>query len=130
MATMYPGKGVQLTLANSTYPKEPVWLSMRTPDPVIPDSSSSLGIATNAGLATELNVVFDSAPTTTAFDVMYASEPDFSNEYILESIPATTDVLYTWTTQAIRMSGFIRVTNTGTADINEVWAQQTSATFG
>lgn len=128
MATMYPGKGVQLTLASSN-PQEPVWLSMRTPDPVIPDDDYSMGIAVNAGLATDINVLFDAAPTTDAFDVMYDVNPDFSTEYILESVPATTDTAYTWTT-LVRLSGFIRIQNKGTADINEVWAQQTAATWG
>lgn len=129
MATLYPGIGLQLPLASSN-PQEPVWLSMRTPDYVIPNDEYSIGVAVNAGLSTELNVRFDAAPTTDAFDVLYDVNPDFATEYILESIPATADTVYTWTTQNIRLSGFIRIQNKGTADINEVWVQQTSATVG
>lgn len=128
MATLYPGKGIQLALASSNA-QEPVWLSMRTPDYVIPDDEYTVGMPVNAGIATDINVLFDAAPTTDAFDVMYDVNPDFSTEYILESVPATTDTVYTWTT-SVRLSGFIRVQNKGTADINEVWLQQTSATFG
>lgn len=128
MATMFPGKGVQLPLASSNA-QEPVWASMRTPTYVIPDDSYSMGVAVNAGVQTDINVLFASAPTTDAFDVMYDVNPDFSTQYILESVPATTDTAYTWTTN-VRLSGFIRVQNKGTANINEVWLQQTAAYFG
>lgn len=128
MATMFPGKGVQLPLASSNA-QEPVWASMRTPTYVIPDDSYSMGVAVNAGVQTDINVLFASAPTTDAFDVMYDVNPDFSTQYILESVPATADTAYTWTTN-VRLSGFIRVQNKGTADINKVWLQQTAAYFG
>lgn len=129
MATLYPGKGLRLPLASSNA-QEPVWASMRTATYVIPDDSYSIGVPCNAGLAYEFNVQFASAPTTDAFDVMYDVTPDFATQYILESVPATTDTVYTWTTDGIRLSGFIRIQNKGTANVNNVWVQETSATFG
>ena len=130
MATgLYPGKGLQLTLASAN-PQEPVWLSMRTPDPVIPDSDSSMGIAVNAGLNTSINVLFDAAPAGTAFSVMYDIDPTFANEYALDTVAAVAlQTLYTWSTDGlILLTGFIRITNSGGQDINEVWIQQTATT--
>lgn len=124
MATMYPGKGIPLYLASSN-PREPVWLSPGVADPLIPDTDSSIGIAVNPGCQTDINVLFDGAPAGTAFNVMYDIDPTFANEYILEAVPATADDLYTFTTQNIRLSGFVRITNLGGGDIQGAWLQQT-----
>lgn len=132
MATgLYPGKGVQLYLASSN-PQEPVWLSMRNADPVIPDDDYSIGKAVNAGLTTSISVLFDVAPTTDAFDVLYAISPDFTDEYILQSVAAAaSQTLYTWATNGlIELDGFIRIQNKGTADINEAYLQQRAVTTG
>lgn len=124
MATLYPGKGLRLGLASSN-PQEPVWLGMREQDYTIPDGESSLGVAVNAGVNTELNVLFDAAPSGTAFNVMYDIDPAFGNEYILEAVTASSDTLYTFTTvNFAQLSGFVRITNDGGQDINEVWVQQ------
>lgn len=124
MATMYPGKGIPMYLASSN-PREPVWLSAGVADPVIPDTDSSIGIAVNPGCQTDINVLFDAAPAGTAFNVMYDIDPSFGDEYILEAVAASADTLYTFTTQNIRLSGFIRITNAGGQDINGAWLQQT-----
>lgn len=129
MATgLYPGKGTPLYLASSN-PREPVWIAMREADPVIPDGESSIGIAVNAGIATDINVLFNAAPSGTAFNVMYDIDPTFTNEYVLQAVAAGSDVLYTWTTNS-ELSGFIRITNDGGQDINEAYAQQRTANFG
>jgi hypothetical protein len=122
--TMYPGKGQPMYLASSN-PREPVWLSPGVADTVIPDTDSSIGIAVNPGCQTDVNVLFDAAPAGTAFNVMYDIDPAFGDEYILEAIAATADTLYTFSTQNIRLSGFIRITNAGGQDINGAWLQQT-----
>lgn len=130
MATgMYPGKGKQLYLASSN-PQEPVWLGMREPDPVIPNGENSLGIAVNAGLTTSLNVLFDAAPSGTAFSIMYDIDPDFGNEYALDTVAAVAlQTLYTWSTDGmIELDGFIRVANSGGQDINEAYCQQRAVT--
>lgn len=129
MATgLYPGKGARLPLASAN-PQEPVWASMRTPDYVIPTTDSSMGIAVNAGLNTTVNVLFDAAPAGTAFSVMYDIDPTFANEYALSAVAASAATLYTWSTDGlILLAGFIRITNSGGQDINEVWAQQTART--
>lgn len=124
MGNMYPGKGTPLYLASADG-REPVWLSPGVADPVIPDTDSSIGIAVNPGCQTDINVLFDGGPAGTAFNVMYAIEPDFASEYILEAVAATADTLYTFTTQNIRLSGFIRIMNTGGVQINGAWLQQT-----
>lgn len=121
--TLYPGKGLQLGLAGSN-PQEPVWTAMRTKDFVIPDGESSLGIAVNPGFNVELNVLFDAAPSGTAFNVMYDISPDFANEYVLEAVAASADTLYTFTTvDFTQLSGFIRLTNDGGQDC-QAWIQQ------
>lgn len=130
MATgMYPGKGQQLYLASSGNPREPVWLSMRTPDPVIPDNRVSLGIPANPGIATDLNILFASIPPD-PFTIEYDIDPTFATAYIIQTItPNVTDKLYTWSTNS-ELSGFLRINNTGGVSINEAYAQQRTANFG
>ncbi len=128
MATAYPGKGVQLWLASSNV-REPVWLGPREADPVIPSASSSVGVAVNGGMQTDVNVVFAAAPAGTAFNVMYSTDPTFSDEMVLQAVAATADTTYVWTTN-VRLSGFIRITNDGGQDILSAWLQQTAAYFG
>jgi len=122
---MYPGKGIPLYRASSGSAREPVWLTPGNGDPTIPSASSSIGVPVNPGCQTDVNVLFAAAPAGTAFNVMYDINPTFANEYILEAIAATADTLYTFTTQNIRLSGFIRITNAGGQDINGAWLQQT-----
>lgn len=125
MATMYPGKGIPLYLASSGSAREPVWLSPGVADPTIPTARSSIGIAVNPGCQTDVNVLFAAAPAGTAFNVMYDIDPAFGDEYILEAVAASADTLYTFTTQNIRLSGFIRITNAGGQSIEGAWLQQT-----
>ncbi len=132
MATgMYPGIGQQLYLASSN-PREPVWLGMREPDPVIPSGSESLGIPLNAGLTTGVNVLFDAAPAGTAFSIMYDIDPTFVNEYALDTVAAVAlQTLYTWVTDGmIELDGFIRIANSGGQDIIEAYCQQRATTWG
>lgn len=124
VGTMYPGQGIPMYLASSN-PREPVWTAPGVADPVIPDGESSIGIAVNPGCQTDVNVLFNAAPTGTAFNVMYDIDPTFANEYILEAVTASADTLYTFTTQNIRLSGFIRITNAGGEDITKALLQQT-----
>lgn len=122
--TMYPGKGQPLYLASSN-PREPVWESAGVGEATIPSGSSSIGIAVNPGCQTDVNVLFAAAPAGTAFNVMYDIDPAFGDEYILEAVAASADTLYTFTTQNIRLSGFIRITNAGGQNITGAWLQQT-----
>lgn len=131
MATMFPGKGQQLYLASSNA-QEPVWASMRTYTAVIPDGSFSLGQAVNPSMATDINVEFASAPAATAFEIRYDVNPDFSTEYVLDTVAASgAQTTYTWSTaDNIRLSGFLRIKNTGGQNISGAWLQETSATVG
>lgn len=128
---MYPGLGFQLYLASSD-PREPVWLSPRTPDPVIPDGEKSLGIAVNAGMTTSINAIFDAAPTGTAFNVLFDVDPTFANEYVLQAIAAVAlQTLYSFSTNGlIPLTGFIRLGNEGGEDLNECYLQQLAVTVG
>jgi len=131
MATgLYVGIGTPLYRANATYPREPVWSAMSTADPVIPNASSSVGKAVNAGLTTGINVQFAAAPAGTAFSVMYDVDDDFGNEYALSTVAAVGgQKVYTWATDGlVLLSGFIRITNSGGQNINEAYLQQTAST--
>ncbi len=125
---MYPGLGAKMYRASSN-PQEPVWLGMREADPVIPDTESSIGFPLNGGVTTSLNVLFDSAPTGTAFNVMYDIDPTFANEYALQAVAAAVgQTLYTWSTsQMVELDGFIRITNAGGQDISRAYIQQRAA---
>lgn len=126
------GNGVGLNLyraaSGSSY-REPVWAGMRNPQEIIPDGESSVGFALNAGMATDLNVVFAAAPAGTAFTIYYSTTPDFASEYILDAITATADTTYTWTTNS-RLSGFIRLLNGGGQNITSAKVNQTLRTVG
>ncbi len=125
MGTMFLGKGTPLYLASSD-PREPVWESAGVQEATIPSSSSSIGIAVNAGCQLDINVIFGTAPAGTAVNVMYAALPTFTGEYVLSALPAVAlQTTYTFTTQNIRLSGFIRITNAGGQDITGAWLQQT-----
>lgn len=133
MATgLYPGKGQQLYRASDSNAREPIWLGMREPDPVIPDAKHSLGIALNAGLNTELNALYAAAPAGTAFSVMYDIDPTFANEYALDTVAAVAlQTLYTWTTANLtQLSGFVRIANSGGQNITEAYGQQKGVTTG
>lgn len=129
---LYPGIGQQLYRANDNFPLEIKWLSMRTPDPVIPNNKSSVPIAVNAGLNVEINAVYASAPTTNAFEIYYATGLDtIADAYVLDTVAATTDKTYTWTTSDLtQLSGIIWVKNIGTASINLLYVQQKARTTG
>lgn len=125
MATMYPGRGASLYLASSNA-REPVWESAGVAEATIPSGSSSIGIPVNPGCQTDINILFGTAPAGTAANVMYDIQPDFSTEYVLSALPAVAlQKVYTFTTQNIRLSGFIRITNAGGQDITGAWLQQT-----
>lgn len=126
MATgLYPGQGAVMALASSN-PQEPVWASMRTPTIVIPSGSSSVGFAVNAGLTTSINVLFATAPSGTAFNVMYDVSPTFATEYVLSAVAAVAlQKAYTWSTDGlIELDGFIRITNAGGQNITKATIQQ------
>lgn len=129
---LYPGIGQPLYLANSSFPREPVWIGMGEADPVIPDDEVSIPIALNAGLNTEINVIYDSAPTTDAFEILYAIGIDeMAKAYVLDTVAATTDTTYTWTTSNLtQLSGLIWIHNIGTADITAAFCQQKARTTG
>ena len=129
MATNYVGKGTPLYLASTGSVREPVWTGMGVADPAIPTARSSIGIAVNNNLATDINVTFAAAPAGTAFSVMYDTDPSFADEYALSAVAATADTTYTWTTNN-RLSGFIRITNSGGQTMEGAWLQGTGATYG
>lgn len=124
----YPGLGRPLYLANTTFPQEPVWTAMRTADPVIPDDDYSIPFPLNPGIQTVISVIFDSAPTTDAFDVLVSPKGDMSDEYIIESVAASTDTFYQWVS-SVTLTGVCRIQNKGTADIDEAYAQSLVTTF-
>lgn len=127
---LYPGKGVKLPLASSN-PQEPVWASMRVATYVIPSASFSMGTPLNAGLTTSMNALFASAPAGTAIEVYYDIGPTFATEYLLDSIAASADRVYTWSTQSgYELDGFIRFKNTGGQNISEIYIQQRARTDG
>jgi hypothetical protein len=133
MATgLYPGIGTPLYGANASYPREPVWTGMREADPVIPNASSSVGKALNAGLTTAINVQFAAAPAGTAFSIMYDVDDDVANEYALDTVAAVAlQKVYTWSTDGlIQLDGFIRITNSGGQNINEAYLQQRATMEG
>ena len=127
---LYPGKGVKLPLASSN-PQEPVWASMRVATYVIPSASFSMGTPLNAGLTTSMNALFASAPSGTAIEIYYDIGPTFATEYLLDSITAAADRVYTWSTQSgYELDGFIRFKNTGGQNISEIYIQQRARTDG
>lgn len=130
MATgLYPGSGTPMYLASSN-PQEPAWTGMRNPTEVIPNASSSIGMPTNAGLNVALTVRFAAAPAGTAFSVMFADNPSFTDEYQLDTVAAVAlQEVYTWSTsENILLPGFIRITNSGGENITSVYGQQIVST--
>ncbi len=128
MTGLFPSIGLKLPLASSNA-QEPVWASMRNATYTIPSGSFSMGTACNAGLATSLNILYGTAPSGTAFEVRYDVQPDFSTEYVLDSIASVaTQKAYTWsTTNLTPLTGFIRIKNTGGQDITAAYIQQTGS---
>ena len=124
MATgMFPGKGSPMYRASSTA-NEPVWTAMRTAAVTIPDGSSSVGFALNAGITTSINVLYATAPSGTAFNVMYADNNLFTNEYVYKAVASVaSQKLYTYSV-ADELDGFFRITNSGSQTINEAYLQQ------
>lgn len=122
---MYPGIGQALYRASSNT-QEPVFPLTQT----IPNSSSSMGWAVNAGITTSLNVRYGTVPTGTAFSVMYDVQPDFSTEYALDTVASVAlQKVYTWSTNGmIELDGFIRITNSGGQDITSSFIQQRATT--
>lgn len=132
MATgLYPGIGLKLPKASSNA-QEPVWASMRTPTYTIASGSYSIGEPLNAGITTSLNVLYGTAPSGTAFEIRYDVQPDFSTEYVLDTVAAVgSQKSYTWSTaDVIELDGFIRIKNTGSQDITAAYVQQRAANFG
>lgn len=131
MATgLYPGRGQQLYKASSNA-QEPAY-SAGAQVATIPSGSSSLGLAVNAGLTTSINVLYGTAPTGTAFNVMYDINPTFATEYVLSAVASVaSQKVYTWSTDGmIELDGFIRITNAGGQDITGAWLQQRAAMVG
>lgn len=126
MATgLYAALGKPLWLASSNA-QEPVWAGMRDPTEAIPDGSYSIGMPLNAGITTSLNVLYGTAPASTAFEVRYSISPAFTDEYVLDSVTAVaSQKTYTWSTsQGIELDGFIRIKNTGGQTITAAYGQQ------
>jgi len=120
----YPGLGAKLYRASSN-PLEPAFPETQT----IPSGSSSMAFPTNGGVMTSLNVHFSTAPSGTAFNVMFSDVPAMTDEYVLEAIPAVALAkLYTWSTGMLELDGFIRVTNAGGQDIDRSSIQQRAKT--
>jgi len=128
MTGNFPGIGLKLPLALSNA-QEPVWASMRTATYTIPSGSFSMGIAANSGLATSFNVLFGTAPAGTAFEIRYDINPDFSTEYVLDTVAASgTNKAYTWSVTTLSaLDGFIRIKNTGGQDVTAAYVQQTAS---
>ncbi len=124
---LYPGVGAPMYRANDNFLQEPKWLSMRVADPVIPDDKYSVPAPLNVGIKTIISVIFDTAPTTDAFEIWVSLKGDMSDEYIVASIPATTDTTYQWTSTAY-LTGCARIRNKGTADILEAFIQPLATT--
>lgn len=115
MATgLYPGLGLALPLASADA-QEPVWASMRTATYTIPDGSFSMGVPLNAGITTSVNVVYGTAPASTAFEVRYDAVPTQATEYVYASVSAVaSQKVYTWSPAAgVELDGFLRIKNTG-----------------
>lgn len=136
MATgLYPGKGSQLYKASSNA-QEPAWdtsTQPSTPVATIPSGSSSLGVPLNAGLTTSVNVLYGgTAPSGTAFNIMYDVDPTFATEYVYQAVASvSSQKVYTWSTAGmVELDGFIRITNAGSQDITKAWVQQRAATVG
>jgi len=117
----YPGIGFKLLRVSAT-PPEPYQANTYT----IPSGSSSVGMAVNPGIVTDLNVVYGTAPAGTAFNIMYDVDNTFATEYILDTVAAVAlQKVYTWSTaDMIRLSGFIRITNAGGQNITAAYIQQ------
>lgn len=122
--TVYPGIGAPLYLASSNV-QEPVWPNTQT----IPSGSSSMGFPLNGGVMTSLNVHYSTAPSGTAFNVMYADNPSFTDEYVLQAIAAVAlQKTYTFSTGMLELDGFIRITNAGGQNIDRASIQQRATT--
>lgn len=116
----YPGIGAPLYRASSN-PQEPVHPNTQT----IPTTASSMAFPLNGGEMTSLNVHFASAPSGTAFNIMYSDVPAMTDEYVLQAIPAVAlQLLYTWSTGMLELDGFIRITNAGGVSIDRASIQQ------
>lgn len=129
---LYPGRGLKLALASSNA-QEPVWASPRVATYVIPSGSFSMGVPLNAGLTTSMNALFASAPSGTALEIYYDIGPSFATEYLLESITAGADRVYTWSTvDGVELDGHIRFKNTsgGSVALSEIYIQQRARTTG
>jgi len=124
MATAYPGSGRSLYLASSN-PLEPVY----PVDPIIPNGDYSMGEPLNDAMGgASLQVVFDAAPGV-ATDIEYDTDPTFLNPMVIDTIPASADVVGVWTTSVL-LPGFIRVSNTSGEQINSVVVQKVVANYG
>ncbi len=116
----YPGIGAKLYLASSN-PLEPVFPETQT----IPSGSSSMAFPLNGGEMTSFNVHFATAPSGTAFNIMYSDVPAMTDEYVLAAISAIAlTKLYTWSTGMLELDGFVRITNAGGQNIDRASIQQ------
>ena len=122
--TMYPGIGAKLYKASSN-PQEPVWPETQT----IPSGSSSMAFPVNGGVMTTFNVHFGTAPSGTAFNIMYSDVPAMTDEYVIQAIATVgSQKLYTWSTGMLELDGFLRITNAGGQDIDRASIQQRATT--
>ena len=116
---LYPGIGNQLRRSDSP----PTQLQPLTY--TIPTTKSSEPVSMTPAMTGTFNVLFGTAPSGTAFNVMYDISNAMTNEYVLQAVPAVaSQTLYTWSTsQFIDLSGFIRITNAGGQDITACYVQ-------
>ncbi len=130
---LYPGKGLPLYKASSN-PQEPAWQSGVYPsagDPTIPTTGSSIGVPLNAGITTSFNVIFGgTAPSGTAFNVMYDVVPTFATEYVYHAVTSvSSQKVYTYSISE-ELDGFVRITNAGGQSITGAWVQQRARSVG
>jgi len=134
MATgLYPGIGKKLYLASSNA-QEPAWQSGVYPsagDPTIPSGSNSMGVPLNAGITTSFNVLYGTtAPSGTAFNLMYSTQPDFSNEYVYKAVTSVaSQKTYYWSISE-ELDGFMRIANAGSQNITAASVQQRATNVG
>lgn len=132
MAVAYPAPGRLLSQATYSGSAPPLitYPSMRHAQPIIAANEYSDCEPVDAGQTFRLQVRYNAAPGAVT-TIEFASTPTFADVFTLDTIPAGADTLAIWTTaQDVQYSGFIRIKNTSTAQINAVYVQQQYASVG
>lgn len=131
MSVAYPSPGRALTLADYTKtPVEPVWLSMRTPDPEIPDQSYSMWESLDQFQQFRLRINYDSAPSGDTV-IQIASDPSFSDVVTLDTIPTSADTVAFWSSaENVAYNGMLRIFNDSGETITGVFINGQVASVG